>query len=106
NVSVVDVIVVKELEKVLTQTPEVAPEVVKTVEELKKETIDQFIETSTHLTSTEKNTSAEISTNALEILEPVPQIIAGLIDLKDEVSPAVDAKITAAIEVQVQNVQE
>ncbi|MEK7570877.1 MAG: DUF5667 domain-containing protein, partial [Patescibacteria group bacterium] len=134
NVSVIDVIVVDELEEVLERTPEVSPDVVEVVTELKEEVTNEFIDTvsntdlsisldtevavsptPTASVDTQVNTDTQISTETeqinsatetLHILEPIPQIIETLVELKEEASPSEDVKIDAAIEVQVELIKE
>ena len=96
QVSVIDVIVADELEEVIARSPEVSPEVIETVQELEEEIINEFIET----------VSVEAATDTLHVLEPIPQIIETLAGLKEEASVSADAKIDAAIEVQVGIIEE
>lgn len=98
TVSVVDVIVAKELETLVESAPEAPETLVETVQQLAEETTSQFIAS---VSNTTINT-----TESLQTLEPEPQIIAELIALKEETSPSVDAQIDVAIVTQVNLIKE
>lgn len=89
GVDVIDVIVVNELENILKRTPEVSPETTETIQQLAAKTTSQFIQ---------NVSNTNVST---QVLEPVPQIIAELVALKEEVPASVDAQINVAIGAQV-----
>lgn len=92
NTTITDVEVIHELEEILESTPEVAPEVIETVHELEEQIIEDFVEA--------------VTENPAQALEPVPQVIATLVELKEEQPPAVDATIDLAIVNEVAIVQE
>lgn len=92
NTSVTDVEVVQELVEIIEQTPQATPELVEAIEELEQEVVSDFIET--------------VTTNPIQALEPAPEVIETLVELKEETPPAVDAQIDAAIEAEVEIIQE
>lgn len=108
---VADLQVVQDLQEVLGRSDEVTPEVIAVAKEEGTKIIDTFIE---NVSSPEFQASVKvegsrqtnISELAAETLNPVPETIAALIDLKDVVSPTESTKIDLAIKVQVELMQE
>ncbi len=97
---IIDIQVVKELTEILERTPDVQPAVIEETKKLEEVIIDQFIE------NVSSPTFTSTSDEAAQALEPVPQIIQELIDLKEELPPVDDAKIDIAIAVQVDIIEE
>lgn len=98
-VDVIDVEVAKELTEIFERTPDVNPEVVKVVKEAEEKIVDNFIE--------EVSSQTKISADtAINILVPVPEVIAELVDLKENATAAEKIKIDAAISVQVDLLEE
>lgn len=102
NISVVDVEVAQELRDAFERTGEVSPEVVETVGELENQIIDQFIENASNIDLV----SDTASSDAIQIFEPIPQIIETLVALQDEVTPEQASAIDNAIQIQVQIIEE
>ncbi len=100
----VDVIEVKaatEVTDALERSPDVLPTVIKAAQDLEQKTINQFVE---EVSSSQFQASTNVE--AAQVLTPVPEVIAELIALKNDVPTSVDVKIDAAIVVQVDLMQE
>lgn len=98
HTSVIDVTVVRELAEILESTPDVSQEVVEVIQHLENQVIDDFIETvsNTDLSSSE----------GVQDLEPIPQVIETLIELEQNSTPEQVAAIENAIEHEVEIIQE
>jgi len=95
NPDVVDVEVVRELTEVLERSPDVQPEVVQIAEEASQQIISTFI--------TNVSQPDEV---VAQTLNPIPETLALLVELKSEVSVAQQASIDVAINAQVELMQE
>ncbi len=96
NPDVVDVEVAREITEVLERSPDVQPEVVEVAQEESQHIITTFIANATE-------TSAE---EIAQTLNPIPETLALLVELKGEVSVAEQASIDIAINAQVDLMQE
>ncbi len=93
---VIDVKVAQELSNVLSRTPEVAPQVVALAQKTENKIIQEF-----------ENTVSQTKTSAIDILTPVPQVLAELVQLKNEAPTTSEkAKIDVAIKEEVKLIEE
>lgn len=97
---VLDIQVVQNLQQALDRSSEVIPQVVQVAKDERTKIVDTFIQNVS-------NPAFQKTTNGLaaETLNPVPETLAALILLKDQVTPAEQTKIDIAISVQVELMQ-
>ncbi|MBI3620163.1 hypothetical protein HY214_03420 [Candidatus Roizmanbacteria bacterium] len=102
-----DVQVAQELTQVMEQTPEVSKEVVALAQKEEAKIIDTFIENISKA-QVEAQTSAETTVSAVvaKTLDPLPDTLIVLVELKEELPAADQAKIDIAIEAQVNLIQD
>lgn len=96
---IVDIKVAQEVNDILSQSPQVSPEVIQVAKEEEKKIVDTFIE---NISSVNFTASGAL---AAETLNPIPETLAQLIELKTEF-PADSARIDIAINTQVDLMQE
>lgn len=97
---VVEVEVAQELNEVLSRSPEVDSKVVELAQKTEEKVIDKFIDSVSNLSET------TVTADTAQALAPVPEIIAELVELKNEATPAQQAKIDVAIKAEVNLIQE
>ncbi len=119
---IVDIKVAQEVNDILAQSPQVSPEVIQVAKEEEKKIIDTFIKNVSSLdfqTTVSTNTAAgnqstsntsvsgntNVSVLAAETLNPIPETLSQLIELKTEF-PSEASKIDVAINTQVDLMQE
>ncbi len=88
---VLDVKTVSEIVDVLSQTPEVKPAVVAEAQKIESKTVDNFI----------SSIDTKDATASARALDPIPEVVAQLVNLKAQTPPSVDVKIDAAIKTEV-----
>ena len=105
---VTDIQTAKDLTTALERSPEVVAAVVSVAKEEETKIIDTFVANVSSpqfqaSVSTEASASAQtnVSELAAQTLNPIPEALLELIDLKNQVSPAEQAKIDIAIKAQV-----
>lgn len=108
---ILDVETIQAITDILERTPEVLPAVIETAQEKEQEIITQFIDNAANLqvsTTTEATDGTETaaSLDPIQVLEPVPEIIQILVDLKADASPEQQAQIDGALAAQVELIQE
>jgi len=113
---VVDVQVAQEVQNILARSPEVTPTVIAVAKEEEQKIITTFVDNMSqpelHVTATtEISTSGgksdrSVTQLAAETLNPAPNTLATLIDLKDQVPPAEQIKIDQAITAQVKIIED
>ena len=91
---IIDVKTTQDLVAALTRSPDVAPAVIDLAQKTEDKVINQFVDAASTISAT------QVTAKTVDILQPVPEIIAQLIDLKTQV-PAQSAKIDVAISAEV-----
>jgi hypothetical protein len=104
TVDITDVTVAAELREVFSRSPEVSADVVTVARQEEVKIINTLLE---DISKPEFQASGiGISKLAEETLDPAPQMLAALVDLRNEVPPSEQAKIDRAIQVEVDVIQE
>lgn len=104
-----DLQVAQELTNALEQTPEVTKEVIAVAQKEEEKIINTFVENiSTAQVQTGASVSAQTTVTALtaQTLDPLPNTLVALVDLKEELPSSYQAKIDIAIEAQVNLIQD
>ncbi|MBI3576700.1 hypothetical protein HY086_01525 [Candidatus Gottesmanbacteria bacterium] len=91
---IIDVKVAQELTDILSRSPEVEPAVVELAKKTEATILNEFVD------------AISPTTASVDILEPVPEVIRELVELKETVSGGQQAKIDVAITAEVALVQE